>query len=382
MRKKYIFGKKLYISILTSIVVLMTTIATTFAWVGVFANGTFDAFDFSVKASSLKEYGVEISATGEEGTFSDTIDGYSIKKQILANWGYKPSTLEDEDYVSYTFSRLNMHQCTNLPILDGTNIKKLGQFKTIENMATKNYFKFDIYVSSIQFYESSTISTYLLDLYLGDGLLTGGYKTYEPSTPVKYDESFVNPLINLSPNLTKINGGDSISFVTSSSASACRVAFEKYRVVNKYAPNEYTSNEEPISTVIYSTDKYNYPTYNETSQYYEFGGILPDESNFAILNYNQADYRYSQNGIKKVHMDQDIYNIRGVTGSNPDLILSSNTNQLVNSANENEQINLHQMMKITCYFWIEGWDSDCINTLNQNPITLNITLNTVPEDVF
>ena len=83
MRKKYIFGKKLYISVLTSILVLLTTVATTFAWVGVFANSTFESFDVIIKASGLEEYGIVISATGEEGTFSDSISSTSIKRQIL-----------------------------------------------------------------------------------------------------------------------------------------------------------------------------------------------------------------------------------------------------------------------------------------------------------
>ena len=61
MRKKYIFGKKLYISVLTSILVLLTTVATTFAWVGVFANSTFETFNIDLKASHLDEYGIEIS---------------------------------------------------------------------------------------------------------------------------------------------------------------------------------------------------------------------------------------------------------------------------------------------------------------------------------
>ena len=52
MRKKYIFGKKLYISVLTSILVLLTTVATTFAWVGVFANSTFDTFENLIGDSS------------------------------------------------------------------------------------------------------------------------------------------------------------------------------------------------------------------------------------------------------------------------------------------------------------------------------------------
>ena len=382
MRKKYIFGKKLYISILTSILVLLTTVATTFAWVGVFANSTFETFDFEIKASELQEYGIEISATGEEGTFSDSIDSLTIKRQILTNWGYSQNLLNDDNYVELLFGQLNMHQCTNLPVLNGSSIQKLGVFKTIERITTRNYFKFDFYVSAVQFYDKNDSSSFLLDAYVGENLLSGNPKYYIPSNNVVFDESFVNPLWGLPSNLNKIDGGTVISSVYASPASACRVAFEKYKVVNKNNPNEYTQTDEPISTIIFSTDKYNYPTYNVETEVYEFGGILPNESNFAILNYNQADYKYATNGIRNISMDNDIYSVRGVTGSNPDLLLSDTTNHLIDSTNENEKINFNKMMKITVSFWIEGWDADCINTLNQNPITLNLTLNTAPREDF
>ena len=40
-------------------------------------------FDIDIKLSNLEEYGLEISLTGEEGTFSDTISSEEIKKAIL-----------------------------------------------------------------------------------------------------------------------------------------------------------------------------------------------------------------------------------------------------------------------------------------------------------
>ena len=83
MRKKYIFGKKLYISVLTSILVLLTTVATTFAWVGVFANSTFEKFDFAIRSNDLKEYSIEISLDGVN--FYDSINFDDIKEQLLLN---------------------------------------------------------------------------------------------------------------------------------------------------------------------------------------------------------------------------------------------------------------------------------------------------------
>ena len=98
MRKKYIFGKKLYISVLTSILVLLTTVATTFAWVGVFANSTFESFDIDIRASKLDEYSLEISSDGVN--FSDSISFDSLKKQILMNWGYTEEQLYSDDKIN------------------------------------------------------------------------------------------------------------------------------------------------------------------------------------------------------------------------------------------------------------------------------------------
>ena len=105
MRKKYIFGKKLYISVLTSILVLLTTVATTFAWVGVFANSTFEQFDFSLKSSDLEEYGVEISLDGIK--FSEDISFDLIKPQILKNFGYKNVDYMTEQQINSLFNSLN-----------------------------------------------------------------------------------------------------------------------------------------------------------------------------------------------------------------------------------------------------------------------------------
>ena len=146
MRKKYIFGKKLYISILTTIVVFLTTVATTFAWVGVFTNSTFDKFNIEIRASDLEEYGVEISLSGESGTFGETVDSTQLKKVILNNWGYYANDLQENE-INEIFNSLNMHQCTNLPVIESNKIIRLGEFKTMEGFLTSNYFKFDRYNS-------------------------------------------------------------------------------------------------------------------------------------------------------------------------------------------------------------------------------------------
>ena len=381
MRKKYIFGKKLYISVLTSILVLLTTVATTFAWVGVFANSTFERFDVNLKASSLEEYGIVISATGEEGTFSDSIDGITIKRQILKNWGYKNVEYMTAETVEALFSELNMHQCTTLPVVNGDKLQKLGDFKTIENMDTMQYFKFDIFVSATSFYGNSDSSTFLLDAFINPGLLHASTKSFTLNKPITYESSFVNPLVDLPENINKVSGGDTITTGYSNVSSAARVAFEKYEVVQRGMPSMY-EGKEPISTIIYSGDSFNYPTKNTNNGCYEFGGILPDSQNLAVLYYNQYDYKHSNNGVKHVSVPSDIYNVRGVESVTADKTLHSNTNHLIDSQNVDEKIGLTSMMKVTVSFWIEGWDADCFSILDRNPITLSISLGLVNEEVF
>lgn len=382
MRKKYIFGKKLYISILTTILILLTTVATTFAWIGVFANSTFESFSIDVKSSGLEEYGILISATGEENTFSDSIDSIDIKKQILKNCGKRNVDSMSNETVDAVFATINMDQCTNAPIVSGNKLKKLGQFKTIENNIATNYFKFDIYVCATRFYESESSSNYLLDAYLNPGLITGTTKKYDLNGELFYPTSFNNPLNSLPANITPITGGDSISSVYVNSGSSCRVAFEKYQVVEKNHPEQYSSTSEPISAVIYSGDSYDYPTYNSSTNTHEFGGILPDDTNFAVQFYNILDFMHANNGVSSVSVPSSIYSIRGVESETRDKTLHSTTNHLIDSENTDEQIDLNSMMKMTVYFWFEGWDSDCFAVIDRSSVSLSISIGVANEEEF
>ena len=55
---------------------------------------------------------------------------------------------------------------------------------------------------------------------------------------------------------------------------------------------------------------------------------------------------------------------------------------LIDSTNPDEQIGVNQMMKITCYFWFEGWDSDCFPVLNASPVFINLGFSMVNDVEF
>ena len=76
------------------------------------------------------------------------------------------------------FNTLNMDQCTTLPVVSGNSLVSLGNFTNLIGEPTKSYFKFDLYVSAVKFYEkNSSITDYKLDVYLNEGLITGNEKS-------------------------------------------------------------------------------------------------------------------------------------------------------------------------------------------------------------
>ena len=83
--------RRVYMSILLVVLSLFTAVATTFAWVGITTNTTFDKVTINLKENeddNNSEYGIQLSLSGKEGTFYDEIPADDIKRQILYNMGY------------------------------------------------------------------------------------------------------------------------------------------------------------------------------------------------------------------------------------------------------------------------------------------------------
>ena len=386
MRKKYIFGKKLYISILTSILVLLTTVATTFAWVGVFANSTFETFDFNIKSSSLDEYGLEISADGIN--FSTELDFSKVKRQILTNFGYDNVDSMTDERVEVLYSRLNLDQCTTVPNVVNNKIVSLGNFKDMFDVGTTKLFKFDIYLSAKHNYDSTASTDFCTDIFLEKGLLRGHQKRYLLVNSFTYRPDFVNPYVEqinnnqltLPEGIHPILANTTIEQARVDSASAARVAFEKYPVVDKGHPEQYTDSITPKSALIYQ-DSYEYPIYSDDG-YQSFGGILPDEDNLATMYYNSTEYIYYTAEEKKIALPSDLISTRSVNGIVPDLQLSSKTNKIIDSTNPDEKIGVYTMMKVTVYFWFEGWDADCFPVINHSFVNIAISFSMKNDEEF
>ena len=70
--KKYV--KKVYLSIMLVVFSLFAMVATTYAWVGLLTNSTFNEFTINLREyddPDTADYGIQLSLTGEDGSFRD-----------------------------------------------------------------------------------------------------------------------------------------------------------------------------------------------------------------------------------------------------------------------------------------------------------------------
>ncbi len=340
--------KKVYISMLVVVLCAVAFTATTFAWVGIFTSASLERFQINLSEQELEEYGLEISLTGEEGTFSSTIDQTELRKQLLINMGYNGSYISNENAINNAFRNITLAQCTVNP----KSAVGFKQFLTADNKLTTKYFKFNLFISSSTTDNADMSADFCPDIYLSGNLFDGTLDEVNLVNEYTYPSTFVNNVVNgIKPNTTISNR------VKVNSSSASRLAIQKYNVVEKGHPELYESYSNVIDYIIYQggTEK---PTC-DSNGIYSFGGIMEDQYNLALYDWNMKH-------------DLDIKRVPTWAINRGDVEFNDSTNKIVDSTIEAERIRLGQMMKLTIYFWFEGWDADCFNVIDRNPVTINL----------
>ena len=376
--KKYV--KKVYLSIMLIVFSLITMVATTYAWVGLLTNSTFDEFTINLQQNDddASEYGIELSLDGIN--FSDNIDSVTLRRQLLKNVGYANIDRYTDNQINELFRKHSLGLCTTTSAGDSLN-----PFVDMNNEITNNYYAFDIYISIYKIGEQTTEdSTKNLDLYLRDYILTAttptndsgvySYKIVNPVTFPTLPGSYLgNPILSNSNVINSIPAGSTISGVVSSNiANTCRVALEKFISVRKKHPEDYEGHYSRKSVYIYQTGSV-YPTYDSQSGIYDFGSILPREYNFARLYYNSI---HSEKPIDTYFNDSlynEILNRGDVTYADDGVV-----NHIVYGGNgsNTDKVTTKDMIKFRIYFWYEGWDPDCFEVVNRKTVTLNLSFST------
>ena len=387
-------SKKMLISILTSVVVFVTMIATTFAWVGIFTYANTDSFSMNLKVNKSSNYYLTISGldSTDNNNYGEEIPLIEIQKQVLKNFGVQV----DDSYSKETINTL-YNQKTEIepstPIYDSNN--NISSFERIVNLSrgpidfveSKFIIKFDIYLSinTLEGIDEETTginSSAVLDEI--NNTLNGINNTYylnvgNPIRNNRYAPSgFDWQLYPAHSSLTNVTEKDGViqyidkREIQVNSSSAARFALEVYNPIK--LTDTYTGDETPINTIVYQGGSA-LPTYNEATDVYSMGGILPEEYNFGVQEANAIYNKSLKIPQKTLDYESKVRTLNGTKKDNyvwkaPDFedIDTENINYL------GVMNGIQTKQKISVYFWFEGWDSDCTWVIDMKRVTMNLTL--------
>lgn len=371
----HIAMRKVYMSILTIMLVTVTMFATTYAWVGILTYSHISEFDLNLKTQDLEsDYFLSISASGEENTFSDIANSSVIKEQILLNMGKDLSIIpydkqSDTDMYYQVIDELFDKSNDLYPVTTsktgmlnnefyGMDNKK---FNSITNEKTTHFFRFDLYLSIEAKKEEMLTDDVNAQI---DIILPFIEETLQGSRrSIRLGNNFEYPLDNLYALDIPSNKISNDQIITVNSASATRLAIAVYDPILR--GESYQGTEQPSKLVIYQGGTKT-PTYDATTDTYSFGGILPEEYNLALVEHK-----------KKYNLGTDKLNVPTEMINRGDLELIEENKVLVDGTNGFGIVNGKKtVLKLTVFFWFEGWDSDCFEVINNQNVNINLTLST------
>ena len=392
-------ARKVYMSIFTTLFILITCIATTFAWVGMTTTTMLGGFDLNLKVENIDaEYFLMISNSGNVGTFSDTLNPYTVKREILSNMGYSTDLVLDEGLDSFFTKNANMEPVTTNKNLD--NFYSLCISNNTEPFLKEHngYFKFDLYLSIDTLKGISGMSQEELN-----NLNINANVFFENIESALVGTINQDSLINSNPFSTIPSGSDfeilnSINHkkVKVDTKNATRIAFQLYNPIA--IDDTYEGNEIPNKTIIYQGGK-QLPNLN--NDVFDLGGILPEDYNLALKEINKI---YDTNiQLNNMYIDRDnnarITNDEKVpylgayerynNGNCFDLEMSDSNNVIWQKPDNSSisgtnylgvQNGVLTKMKISVYFWYEGYDADCLRLIDFRPTSLNILFSTDKDD--
>lgn len=356
--------RKLYMSILVCMLVLVTTVVTTYAWAGILVYSTSEMFFVDLADDVESDFKIKISTDGIN--FKDDLSAADIKRSILKNMEYYSEIDHfSDEQIEKVFEGIELHSLS-------TQIKdnKLGSFVYLQDIvkygfdykfdsieseeARKSHFDFDIYLA-FEYKDMDNINDSILNtnhnIYLSNisNMLVGDVQTVTLSNPFVFDNYF---------------NGQVFERVTVNSASAGRVALSKYPIVDKGNPSLY-DDVDPVDLTIYQGGTA-LPTVEDGV--YSFGGMLQERDNIGFLQYNELHRPIISTSMLNEFIDN--------RGNEISIVDNPNGSWIVNV---NEGLTIEKMVKFNVQMWIEGFDADCFEAINRMPIELNLTFSSTYE---
>ena len=348
--------RKIYLSLIMVILSVLAMVATTYAWVGIVSNSIFEQFSINLKENDEGgEYGIQLSLDGI--TFHDSLEAVDVERVILINMGYSANELTTSTKINELFRKVSLDQAT--VVKENTDSNYLDNFKDMAGYTTNKYFKFDVYIALYKTADEDEASENYLDVYLRNYVMSGGdYSVYIPNEIVYPSTNPTSKQILDSANNFEL--GKTISGkITGNVANSTRLAIQRHKTVDKGVPSQYNESDIIQELTIYQNGK-EYPNYNESTGVYDFGGILPDDYNFAWKEWNATHNMSNQLGS----VPEAQLNRGDVTYAD-----DGTTNHIIEAT---DKVTTAKMVKLTVLFWFEGWDSDCYEMIDRHEVTINL----------
>ena len=360
--------RKILISIFTIIVVIITTFATTYAWVGILTASSIEQFQLNFKTQEESNYSLLISTT-EDGLFKEALsdeDYIDIKRQILKNMDKNVEMLNTQGIIN-EYNNIKLEPIS----VDKGKITSdefyLINKNSLNRIKTNKRLKFDLFLSLDYVGEDAITedTNIIVNLLLDDiqNTLVGNPKLGSVVSGITYPS---NGPINT--NFLEIKNTDLVSV---NPASSARVALSIYSpiLLEDDSYSNHPELSEPYHQVIYQGGSKN-PYYDEQNDTYSFGGILPEEYNLAYQEYKNY-----------YHLDPSRFYIPEEALNREDLELTNQNAMLANNDLNFGIINgKRTKIKITVDFWFEGWDADCFEIICKNPVNLNLVFATAKDE--
>ncbi len=392
--------KKIIFSTLSMLLFVITLLATTYAWVGIFTYASSGNFEINLKVNELDaNYFLVISSTGEYdkdkkiNTFSDDVSIDDIRLQCIKNFGVDTEKLTTSKLIEAKYQYLTSNLSPVTTVINSDNsfntFYKYDVFDTnsVYNYDTKTYtmsmvesneyVKFDLYFSvdtkdGINDETEINSNIYLTEL---ENVLSGNDCSHQmlknnftdidyPSTS---SDELISNLLGAVPMLKSLPLNTTIKV---NSANAIRFGFEMYEPIP--IEDDYTGSESVLKSMIYQGGKL-IPSYDSEKNLYDLGGIIPTDYNTAaqeIMNLKVGLEAFvPENAINRGDLEINEENSHMWTKP------TSTSSPLLGVHN-----GVRTKMKVTVYLWYEGWDADCLLGISKSNVTLNLAFTAGSND--
>lgn len=353
--------RKMNLSIITCVLVLVLNVTTTFAWAGLQNYSNVENFEMSLESSD--KYELKISLDGIN--FYNEISDLEFKKIILNNMGFTLSEIGDSEHqINKAFGEIALTPVTTKRIGN-----RLGTFVSVDdirkdnfryddvlesNFVKRSYFNFDIYIA-IDYVGKEVDESYLnsyQDVYISnlDNLFTGNNKTYKLKSNYIL-ENYFNDLI--------------LTTVKVNTSSAARMSFTKYEVMERGVLSE----KNIVDTIIYQGGTQTPTVQNDV---YSFGGFMNHLDNLAYLEFNDlhSDEPISLSVFNEFYQNR----INNETGLEDAISLEQLEIPRIKLVGESDAFNSKSMIKVNVKMWLEGFDADCFEAVSSLPLGFNLVL--------